>query len=270
MRYTLIDDRCEIFCEEQVLNRGWVWNSVDTSKNVLYELTTIPVCIEAECIEIEIETRDIQIMTEPIETVDAQIETDPLETDDVQIETDTLETVNAQIETDPVEKVDTTSCFDIEYLTSKNFTKSDVFTIDIPPSPVDESFTQRSYLNNVYNSKTCVNDFFTYYDNEFTATSDENINAWYTNEIEPVICNFSKMNIGNDGYATNPFSPNPQKTFLNTPTIDYISPPIQTTKTYYDTFVNQEPVNTKDALRIELKNKLTLPNYGLRQRKKFQ
>ena len=77
------------------------------------------------------------------------------------------------------------------------------------------------------------------------------INSWTTNEIDPVIYNFSKMNIGNEGYAANPFSPiNPQKTFLNTP-------------------VTIDPISTKDALRIELKNKLSQPNYGLRYRKKF-
>jgi hypothetical protein len=266
IRYSLFNDRCEIFCEEEIINKGWVWNSVDSSKNVLYELTTIPVCIEAETTEIEIETRDIQIMTEPVETIDAQIET---------IDTQ-IETIDTQIETDAIEKVETTNCFNVEYITPRNLTNSDVFTIDIPPSPIQEAITQntqKSYLDNVYNSKSCVNDFFTYYENEFAATSDQS--TWYTHEIEPVIFNFSKMNIGNEGYAKNPFSPVPQKSFLNTPTIEYTdkieyTPPTLSTTSYYDSFVNQEPVNTKDALRIELKNKLTLPNYGLRQRKKFQ
>jgi hypothetical protein len=69
LRYTITKDRCDIFCDEEVILHGWVWNSKDTKRNVMYELTTIPVLIVKE-------TRSVETMTKLNRKDDACIQTD--------------------------------------------------------------------------------------------------------------------------------------------------------------------------------------------------
>ena len=70
----------------------------------------------------------------------------------------------------------------------------------------------------------------------------------FSNELEPVIKNIGELNIGNEGYAVNPFNPiNNGNPFLK----------------YNENF--------QDVLNAELKDKLSEPNLGLRitKRKKL-
>ena len=39
----LSDNKCEIFIKEEIVQAGWVWNSKNTNKKVLYKLSSIPV-----------------------------------------------------------------------------------------------------------------------------------------------------------------------------------------------------------------------------------
>lgn len=41
--YNIHEDKCEIFINEQVIERGWVWNSKNTTKKILYKLSYIPI-----------------------------------------------------------------------------------------------------------------------------------------------------------------------------------------------------------------------------------
>ena len=41
--YNIHEDKCEIFINEQIIERGWVWNSKNTTKKILYKLSYIPI-----------------------------------------------------------------------------------------------------------------------------------------------------------------------------------------------------------------------------------
>lgn len=43
VEYNICEDKCEIFINEQVIERGWVWNSKNTTKKILYKLSYISV-----------------------------------------------------------------------------------------------------------------------------------------------------------------------------------------------------------------------------------
>jgi hypothetical protein len=43
VEYNIHEDKCEIFINEQVIERGWVWNSKNTTKKILYKLSYISV-----------------------------------------------------------------------------------------------------------------------------------------------------------------------------------------------------------------------------------
>jgi hypothetical protein len=63
LRYTITEDRCDIFCDEEIILHGWIWNSKDKKQKVLYELTKIPVLSVKELIAVE--TISVETMTEP-------------------------------------------------------------------------------------------------------------------------------------------------------------------------------------------------------------
>jgi hypothetical protein len=175
LRYIITKDRCDIFCDEDVILHGWVWNSKDTKRKVMYELTKIPVLFIKE-------TKSIETMTNP--------------------------------------NVKTTACIQTD--TNKD--------------------TNKDTLRKLYNCNPQPDecDFFT--------TVTNNFSDWFSNELEPVIENIGKLNIGNEGYAVNPFNPiNNGNPFLK----------------YNENF--------QDVLNAELKDKLSEPNLGLRitKRKKL-
>lgn len=41
VEYNICEDKCEIFINEQVIERGWVWNSKNMTKKILYKLSYI-------------------------------------------------------------------------------------------------------------------------------------------------------------------------------------------------------------------------------------
>lgn len=43
VEYNICENKCEIFINEQIIERGWVWNSKNTSKKILYKLSYMPV-----------------------------------------------------------------------------------------------------------------------------------------------------------------------------------------------------------------------------------
>lgn len=200
LRYTLTDDKCDIFCQEEIIDKGWVWNSKDYKKRTLYELTKIPVCVTVEKTSVYIQT------IEPTKIFqETQTETDP-----------------QQIST---------------FVQTKSI-------------PLKEKSLQRTFLNTVYSKENM--DLFNYFD---TGANDiiTDFSKWYTNELEPVITNISKLKLGNEGYAPNPFSPiNPKNPFLSYNT---------------ESITIESKNDTYQALTNELKGRLIQPNYGLRSKK---
>lgn len=207
LRYTIRDEKCDIFCEEEFIDRGWVWNSKDFKKRTIYELSKIPLCVTVENKSVSIQT------TEPIKCLqetqtDVVIYTKPLQISSFVQTNDTIEN------------------------------------------------SQKSFLNKVYNQES--NNIFEYFDNSANEIVTDFSN-WYAKDLEPVITKISKLNLGNEGYAPNPFSPiNSKNPFLS----------------YNTTSTNLECNNIENnlekyysALTIELKSKLNQPNYGLRSKK---
>lgn len=178
LRYIITKDRCDIFCNEEVILHGWVWNSKDTKRNVMYELTNIPVLIVKE-------TKSIETMTTP------------------NLKANTYKNSNS----------------------NKN-------------SNTDKN-SNKNTLRKLYNCNPQLDecDFFT--------TVTNNFSDWFSNELEPVIKNIGELNIGNEGYAVNPFNP------INNG--------------------NQFLKYNQDVLNAELRDKLSEPNLGLRitKRKKL-
>ena len=41
VEYNICEDKCEIFINEQIIERGWVWNSKNMTKKILYKLSYI-------------------------------------------------------------------------------------------------------------------------------------------------------------------------------------------------------------------------------------
>lgn len=210
LRYTLTDDKCDIFCQEEIIDKGWVWNSKDYKKRTLYELTKIPVCVTVEKTSVYIQTIE---PTKIFQETQTETETNP-----------------QQIST---------------FVQTKSI-------------PVKEKSLQRTFLNTVYSQENM--DLFNYFD---TGANDiiTDFSKWYTNELEPVITNISKLNLGNNGYAPNPFSPiNSKNLFLQDNTE---SKPIKS-----DTCTTENDIiNCYQVLTTELKGRLTQPNYGLRSKK---
>lgn len=65
--YNIHEDKCEIFINEQVIERGWVWNSKNTTKKILYKLSYIPIFnIEQKPKQIEQSVQTDEIKTNAI------------------------------------------------------------------------------------------------------------------------------------------------------------------------------------------------------------
>jgi hypothetical protein len=65
--YNIHEDKCEIFINEQVTERGWVWNSKNTTKKILYKLSYIPIFnIEQKPKQIEQSVQTDEIKTNAI------------------------------------------------------------------------------------------------------------------------------------------------------------------------------------------------------------
>lgn len=43
VNFSIHDQFCEIFREQQILNKGWIWNSTESNKEVIFVLSTIPI-----------------------------------------------------------------------------------------------------------------------------------------------------------------------------------------------------------------------------------
>lgn len=228
LRYTITDEKCEIFCEEEFIDKGWVWNSKDYKKRILYELTKISVFVTVEKTSVAIQT------IEPIKNFqETQTET-VISTKPQQIST--------FVQTTPI------TLPKIEYVEN----------------------AQKTFLNNVYNQDTKNIDLFNYFDTGVNEIIPD-FSKWYTNELEPVIANISKLNLGNEGYSPNPFSPiNPKNPFLPyTINVDQKeSDTIASDTATSDTITTEKDIiSCYQAITDELKGRLTQVNYGLRSKK---
>ena len=147
LRYKIQDDTCEIFYEEMVTEKGWVWNSNSTKRVVMYTLRKLPVLL---------------VIPKRVITNETQTE-------------------------------------------NEKENEKDNVSLERLPSIKEEPIINSPILNCLKN-KGYTTELFNYFDGN---TNDimEDLTKWYTNELEPVIDNLSKLNIGNSGYAPNPFSP---------------------------------------------------------------
>ena len=68
---------CEIFLENETLHKGWIWNSTETTKQVIYLLSTVPVLsnftTETQTVETQtVETQTVETQTVETQTVETQ------------------------------------------------------------------------------------------------------------------------------------------------------------------------------------------------------
>lgn len=173
VKYAIYENYCEIYYDEEIVNKGWVWNSKNIEKHIIYILRYIPIYEENIKINVDKEVDAI------------------------------------------VEKKDCgTSMIKNEWKYNRYYYSKDSEDEDSEDSNDNESNTilEKDILDGLAP--------LLYKEEPFI----ENIN-WCYSELEPIIQNFDKLNLGN-GYANNPFFPR--------------------------------------ELNIELKEKLSQPNFGLK------
>jgi len=78
INYSIHNTFCEIFIENQILQKGWIWNSTETTKQVIYILSFVPILDTQPKMTVNTET---QTMTTSCQTVSTQTTSDlsPLE-----------------------------------------------------------------------------------------------------------------------------------------------------------------------------------------------
>jgi hypothetical protein len=78
INYFIHNTFCEIFIENQTLQKGWIWNSTETTKQVIYILSFVPILDTQPKMTVNTET---QTMTTSCQTVSTQTTSDlsPLE-----------------------------------------------------------------------------------------------------------------------------------------------------------------------------------------------
>ena len=78
INYSIHNTFCEIFIENQTLQKGWIWNSTETTKQVIYILSFVPILDTQPKMTVTTET---QTMTTSCQTVSTQTTSDlsPLE-----------------------------------------------------------------------------------------------------------------------------------------------------------------------------------------------
>lgn len=230
IRYTVSDKSCEVFCEKEILEKGWVWNSSNLEKKVLYEMTFIPICVFTE-------KQDVETMTQNVDTLHFGTQTIPIKN-----------TTNKKRIRDYAKTRD----YDYSSSCSSSTVSSSPVLSTVSSSPVSSSPVKSKYL------KMDSIDFFSCLETKTTDT----ITNWYVTELEPIINKVTELRLGNEGYTKNPFCPiNPTNPFENK-NEGYAKNtfcPINPT----NPFANKNAIN-KDSLRIELKKKLNEPNFGLR------
>jgi hypothetical protein len=69
VEYNIHEDKCEIFTNEQVIERGWVWNSKNTTKKILYKLSYLPIYFKPKQIEQSVQTDEIKDKCTPAKTL---------------------------------------------------------------------------------------------------------------------------------------------------------------------------------------------------------
>lgn len=172
VKYVIYENYCEIYYDEEITKKGWVWNSKNIEKNIIYILRYIP--IYEENVNLSCDNKEVEAI---------------------------------------VEKKDVgTSMIKNKYKYSRYYNEdSDSYSEDS-----EDNQSNTILENDILDELTPL----LYNENAFI----ESIN-WCYNELEPVIQEFTNLNLGN-GYANNPFFPK--------------------------------------ELDVELKQKLSQPNFGLK------
>jgi len=192
IRYIVSEKSCEVFCETEILEKGWVWNSSNLEKKVLYEMTYIPICVFSE-------KKDVETMTQNVDTLHFGTQTIP-------IKNIPIKNTNKKRIRDIRDIRDITDIRYYDYSSSCSSCSSSESSSD--STPVLSSNTS---IKNKYLKTDCI-DFFGCLDTD-TVTN------WYATELEPIINKVTELRLGNEGYAKNPFCPinpiNPTNQFAN-------------------------------------------------------
>ena len=178
IRYIVSDKCCEVFCEKEILEKGWVWNSTNLERKVLYEMTFIPICVFTE-------KKNVETMTQAVNSIDLGIQTIPIVNSNKKKRKDY--DYSSSISSSPDSSSRISSSPDSSY------------PISFSCSPVKNKYLEAQGI-----------DFFGSLDADKTDT----VTNWYVTELEPIINRVTDLRLGNEGYAKNPFSPiNPTNPF---------------------------------------------------------
>ncbi len=75
IKYIVTDNSCEIFTEKEIVKPGWVWNTNNIKREVLYTLTLLKV----ECPPTNIKKNSIQTQTDKVIKVNFSMNTEPVD-----------------------------------------------------------------------------------------------------------------------------------------------------------------------------------------------
>lgn len=78
VNYSIHDTFCEIFLENETLQKGWIWNSTETTKQVIYILSLVPVLDTQPKLSVTTETQTTTTTTSEKSTQTTQ-DVSPLE-----------------------------------------------------------------------------------------------------------------------------------------------------------------------------------------------
>ena len=102
LKYSIYENYCEVFYDKEVIKPGWVWNSKNIGKNIIYLLTHIPIYNE-----INTETKNMSTQTNNNNFVDASTNTSVPTLSDFSSEIVSIDThnVNENVETPILERI---------------------------------------------------------------------------------------------------------------------------------------------------------------------
>jgi hypothetical protein len=206
VEYNICENKCEIFVNEDIVERGWVWNSKNKTRKILYKLSYIPV---------------FSVREKP-ETINKSVQTEGLvkKSRDFRQQTEELYIKN-----------NNTDIYNVD-----NFFNPDDYKIDVGMGYSNNPFDPVYYNSGTYTENV--------YYNQGTLPSN-NIKGTLPSS-NPYLSIWSDPN---HKYAIN----------YTAPQQDYIQESYD-----YDVSITNPFMYPNNDLNTEIKNRLALPNFGLR------
>jgi hypothetical protein len=132
VEYNILDNTCEIFVNEQIIERGWVWNSKNTTRKLLYKLSYIPLFF------VEQKPKQIEQSTQTDQTVLKQ----------TCVQTSVQTSVQASVQTTDVTSSTSKLYKENSDINFGNFCDFDDYKIDLSLDNFKNTFT--GYSNNPF------------------------------------------------------------------------------------------------------------------------